>query len=123
MSELVVMGATVKCTFGQGPGTATLSLLPTMIDGTSKTIATTSDNAILNISTFGMCTTASNPAVWAAQGAPSAGIPVITAPGSPGSSTVKVGGKAALTKDSTCNCSYGGVITVDNAGQSKITTG
>ena len=123
MADIVVMGATVKCSFGQGPGTASLVLVPTMIDGTSKAIATTSDNTMMNIATFGMCTTASNPAVSAAQGAPSACIPVITAPWSPGSSTVTVGGKAALTSDSTCTCSYGGMITVDKAGQSDITSG
>ena len=123
MADIVVMGATVKCSFGQGPGTASLVLVPTMIDGTNMAIATTQDNTIMNIATFGMCTTASNPAVSAAQGAPSACIPVITAPWSPGSPTVTVGGKAALTSDSMCNCSYGGMITVDKAGQSAITTG
>jgi hypothetical protein len=123
MAQVVVMGASVKCAMAQPPGKASLVLVPNMVNGTSKTVATIQDFSITNIATFGMCTTPSNPAVSAAQGAPSACIPVIAAPWSPGASTVTGGGKPALTSDSTCMCSYGGTITVEDAGQSDITTG
>jgi uncharacterized Zn-binding protein involved in type VI secretion len=123
MAQLVVMGASAKCSFAQPPGTASLVLVPNMINGKSKTVATIQDNAITNLATFGMCTAPTNPAVIAAQGAPSACIPVITAPWAPGSATVTVGGKPALTSDSKCLCSYLGNIEIQDAGQSDITTG
>jgi hypothetical protein len=123
MAQLVVMGASVKCALAQPPGKASLVLVPNMVNGTNQTVATVQDFAMPNIATFGMCTSPSNPAVAAAMGSPSACIPVITAPWSPGAPTVTVAGQPALTSDSTCMCSYGGTITVDDAGQSDITTG
>jgi hypothetical protein len=43
-------------------------------------------------------------------------IPVIAAPWAPGSPTVLVGGKPALTQMSKCFCNWGGVIQIVNPG-------
>jgi hypothetical protein len=79
-----------------------------------------------NVPPFGACTTLSNPqvasATSAAQGVltPQPCLPVITAPWSPGSSKVMVGGTPALTSDSMCTCSYGGQISITNPGQTTV---
>ena len=43
--------------------------------------------------------------------------PVIPAPWTPGSPTVMVQGRPALTNTSTCLCAYGGLITIAMPGQ------
>jgi hypothetical protein len=130
MSEIVVNGASIDCPMGK-PGKATLVVLPTpMVSSGDQPVATIMDNKpMLNIPTFGMCTTQSNPAVAAATSAalgtptPAPCLPVITAPWAPGSSTVMVGNKPALTSSSSCMCAYGGKISISRAGQTKVTTG
>jgi hypothetical protein len=123
MAQLVVMGAMAKCSFGQGPGTASITLVPNMVNGVNQTVATVQDFSPTVMSTFGMCTAPSNPQVQAAQGSPVPCVPVITGPWTPGAATVKVGGLTALTSDSKCKCSWMGIIEIQNAGQSTITTG
>jgi hypothetical protein len=83
---------------------------------------------LLNIPTFGMCTTQSNPAVAAATSAATAAamgvytptpapcVPATVAPWTPGGVTVSIGGMTALNNISTCTCAYGGVISITAAG-------
>jgi hypothetical protein len=123
MAQLVVMGASAKCSFAQPPGTATISLVPNMVNGVNQTVATVQDFSPMVMATFGMCTAPTNPQVIAAQGSPVPCVPVVTGPWSPGSPTVTVGGLSALTSDSMCQCSWLGVIQIQDAGQSSITTG
>lgn len=130
MSEIVVNGASIECALGK-PGKATLVVLPTpMVNSGDQPVATIMDNkAMLNIPTFGMCTTQTNPAVAAATSAalgtptPAPCVPVIPAPWAPGSATVMIGNKPALTSSSSCMCTYGGKISISKAGQTKATTG
>jgi hypothetical protein len=93
-------------------------------------MATVADiKPMANVPSFGMCTAELNPTVIAATAAasgvktPGACAPVIPAPWTPGSPTVKVGNLSALTSDSTCMCAYGGKITVKAAGQTSTSTG
>ena len=123
MAQLVVMGASAKCSFAQPPGTATISLVPNLVNGVNQTVATVQDFSPMVMATFGMCTAPTNPQVIAAQGSPVPCVPVVTGPWSPGSPTVTVGGLSALTSDSTCQCSWLGVIQIQDAGQTSITTG
>src|SRR5689334_15057821 len=105
MSKLVVDGATLKC--DQGTSTGSLAVLP--LQGTSadeKPGATVDDYVpMLNIPTFGMCQTQSNPQVAAATSAaqgvltPQPCVPVTTSAWSPGSSIVTINGIKALTDD------------------------
>ena len=126
MAQLVVMGAKAKCSMASARVTASLVLVPNMVNGTSKTVATIQDFSITRSRRSGCARRRRNPAVAAAQGSPGrACIPAIAAPWSPGSSTVTVGGKPALLSDSTPACArYGGMSSsIDDAGQSDITTG
>ena len=123
MAQLVVMGASAKCSFAQPPGTASITLVPTMVNGANQTVATVQDFSPTVMATFGMCTAPSNPQVVAAQGSPVPCVPVIVGPWTPGSPTVTVGGLSALTSDSKCQCAWMGMVEIQDAGQTSITTG
>jgi hypothetical protein len=100
-----------------------------MVSAGGQPIATIMDyTPMANIPSFGMCTTQSNPAVAAATAAalgtptPAPCAPVIAAPWAPGSSTLMVGNKPALTSSSSCMCLWGGKISITKAGQTDTTT-
>jgi hypothetical protein len=131
MSDIVVDGAVLKCAIALPPGIATLKVLPAaFVDAGSKPIATIMDNKpLVNIPSFGMCPSQLNKATAvataAAAGTPTPGActPVIVSPWSPGSPTVSVGNKPALTSSSTCACTSGGTISVQSANQTTTSTG
>jgi hypothetical protein len=131
MGEIVVNGATLACSRSVPPGTTTLVVLPTpRVQSGNQPVATVMDTKpMVNVPSFGMCTAETNPTVIAATaaaaGAKSPGLctPVIPAPWTPGSPTVKVGNQPALTSDSSCMCAYLGKITIKAAGQKTTTTG
>jgi hypothetical protein len=127
MPQLVVNGAQVMCSFGVAPSALTVLPAGQPTQGGSQLIARIVDNVpMANIAPFGMCTTLSNPQVAAATSAalgvltPQPCIPVTTAPWSPGSSKVTVGGSPALTSDSTCMCAWGGSISITTPGQTTV---
>lgn len=130
MGQIVVNGADLMCPMGK-PGKAKLIVLPTpLVQAGNQPVATIMDNKpMANVPTFGMCTSPANPQVAAATAAalgtltPQPCMPVIAGPWAPGSSTVQVGNKPALTSDSSCMCNWGGKISITNAGQSDTTTG
>lgn len=111
------------CSFGVSP--STLVVIPaarTMVE--NKPAASIADMVpLVNIPPFGTCTSLANPTVAAATSAalgvltPMPCVPVTVGPWKPGSPTVLVGGKPALTNSCTCNCAFGGVITIANPGQ------
>lgn len=125
MPPPVVMGDTLMCSFGMAPGP--ISVLPTnKVVATSKPEANILDNKpFINIPMFGNCLSLSNPATASLTAAafgvltPGPCTPVTPTPWMPGAPTVTVGNAAALTAASTCNCVYGGVITV--AGPTAVT--
>lgn len=128
MAVKVVNGATIQCSFGTTPGT--LVITPEKQVGVGAiALATIMDHAPLkNIMPFGLCNTPSNPQVAAATSAalgvltPQPCIPVTTQPWAPGAPQITVRGQAALTQVSTCMCQWGGMITITNAGQTKVTS-
>jgi hypothetical protein len=117
----VTTGAGLFCSFGLSPGT--LIALPNTTVTENKPTATIFDTKpFVNITPFGLCTSLANP-ITASQTAAALGVltpgtctPVIPAPWVPGSPTVLVGNKPALTNTSQCVCAYGGVITVTMPG-------
>ena len=114
--------AMLSCSFGVAPGTLTVTSQMT-VQIENQSAATIMDFAPMsNIGSFSMCTTPSNPAVAAAQGAPSACVPVTVAPWTPGAATVTNNNFPLLNSTSTCMCAYGGVISVSNAGPIKATS-
>ena len=124
MSQIVVHGATLDCPMGK-PGKTSLVVAPTArVMAGNQPVATIQDfKPLVNIPTFGMCTSPTNPLVMAKLGAPQNCLPIVPAPWAPGSPTVQVGGVPALTSDSKCMCTNGGVISVSKAGQQKTKTG
>jgi hypothetical protein len=128
MPDLVVNGAQLTCAFGVAPSTLTVVPSGSILQAGGQLIARIVDMApMVNVAPFGMCTTPSNPQVAAATSAaggvltPPPCVPVITAPWSPGSAKVRVGGIPALTSPSTCTCAWGGSIAIVAAGQVKVT--
>ncbi|MDH5693154.1 MAG: DUF4280 domain-containing protein [Gammaproteobacteria bacterium] len=125
MAILVVNTASISCSFGTTPGT--LNVPPqNRTNSSSNAIARISNNITnTNIMPFGMCSSMANPTVSAAtasaQGVltPQTCVPVPVSPWAPGSPTVQVGGQPALNNNSRCTCSWGGVISITNAGQAS----
>lgn len=117
MSAMVV-ATTAQCTCSMGKTPAPLvgTSSPTvMIE--NKPAATIMDkNPMVNIPTFGMCSSPFNPAVAAAGGAPVPCVPAIAAPWAPGQPKVLINNKPALTNSCECICTLGGVISITNPG-------
>jgi hypothetical protein len=123
MPEFVVSGAMLTCTFGVAPGPFT-AMANQMHTAGGMPIGVITDIApMAAIPSFGMCTTPSNPVVAAATSAamgvltPQACIPATTAPWSPGSASVTVNEIPAIDSACTCQCMWGGVISVTSPGQ------
>lgn len=125
MSMVVVTGATLACPFGTQTSVFKATNAPLM-KCAGKTIGNIMDgSAGTNISPFGLCKTLSNPEVAAAT---AAALGVLTPQPckpqtkvwTPGSATLLIGGKPILSQSSTCNCLYGGGITVTNPGQTSM---
>jgi hypothetical protein len=131
MGDFVVNTAQIKCSQAMPPGKGVLTVLPTaFVDAGNMPVATVMDfKPLVNIPTFGMCNSNTNPAVIAATSAasgvhtPAPCVPVVTSPWTPGSAKTSVGKFAALTKDSKCMCSWAGQITIESEGQTKASVG
>ena len=123
MPKLVVQGAMLQCSMGTSP--SSLSILPAnQVAGDSNAAANIQDiKPMVNIAAFGMCQSPANPQVAAATAAamgvltPQPCIPMTTAPWTPGSQTVTIGGQPALNDSCMCTCQWGGQIQVQNPGQ------
>ncbi|WP_431854408.1 DUF4280 domain-containing protein [Azospirillum sp.] len=123
MGMLVVSGAMIQCSFGVAP--ATLMVLPTnCVMASSMPAANIMDYVpMLNILPFGMCQSMANPTVAAATAAamgvltPMPCIPMTAAPWAPGVPQVLIANMPALNDGCKCMCSWGGVISINMAGQ------
>lgn len=125
MGTQVCAGALMQCSFGVAP--APLAVLPAKCVMTGAPAATIMDNVpMLNIPTFGMCSSMSNPMVSAATAAalgvlvPMPCIPATVAPWVPGSPTVLIGNMPALNNSSKLNCMWGGMIQIAFPGQVTV---
>lgn len=119
----VTMGAVCTCSFGVAP--ASLAVLPTpMVMIENKPAATVMNSTIINLPTFGMCSSLANPEVAAATAAalgvltPMPCVPVLT-PWQPGNPTVLIGGQPQLVAGSVCTCAYGGVVQIGFPGTTQ----
>lgn len=126
MPVQVHSSATLQCSFGAAP--STLMITPEKLIATGGiAIATIMDFVPMkNIMPFGMCTTLTDPVVSASTAAklgvftPAPCVPLTTQPWTPGSSIVTVRGQPALHNGCTLMCQWGGVITITNPGQMKV---
>lgn len=127
MPNQVCMGAMMTCSYGVAP--CPLVVLPANKVTTSMMPAANIQDykPIVNIATFGMCNSTTNPAVIALTAAalgvhtPAPCIPATTSPWSPGSSTVTLANEPALNNSCKCNCMWGGEISFTSAGQVQCT--
>ena len=125
MANQVCMGAMCQCSFGAAPSTLVVTPENKTLRS-SMPAATIMDNVPMkNIMPFGMCSSLANPTVAAATSAalgvltPMPCVPVIAAPWAPGCPTVLIANKPALNDSSKLMCNWGGVISINNAGQMK----
>jgi len=117
MGSLVCTGATLQCSLGTLPSTFTASGATVTAGGAGGVVT---DCEVSNVAPFGLCTSPANPAVAAAEGAPQPCLPVL-APWTPGSGHVTLSAVPALDDASQCQCAWGGVVTVTDAGQAATT--
>ncbi|MGB6297047.1 MAG: DUF4280 domain-containing protein [Rivularia sp. (in: cyanobacteria)] len=111
MPKQVVMGAVLICSFGKTPSSLIVipKGTPTIVGG--KPAATIMDYApIVNIPTFGICTSPINPTKPTC-------VPVIPSPWIPGSPLFSIHNAPALNDTCKCICSWGGVIQIMQSGQ------
>lgn len=125
MGQQVCMGAMMQCSFGMAP--SSLMVLPANRVLTKVPDANIMDHIpMVNILPFGMCQSPSNPMVAAATAAalgvltPMPCIPVTAAPWAPGSATVMIANMPALNNSSKLMCTWGGVISINFAGQATV---
>ena len=119
VQSYVASGAKMICPFAMG-GTSALVVTPdrrTSMQGPPK--ANIMDNKpMVNIPTFGVCSSLANPQVAAATAAamgvltPQPCIPNIVAPWAPGKANLMIQGQPALLNTDTLQCLWGGVITI-----------
>lgn len=123
MGQVVVSGALIQCSFGAAPGS--LMVLPAncVMAGGMPAANIMDYVPMMNILPFGMCNSPANPMVIAATAAalgvltPMPCIPVTAAPWVPGVPTVMLAKMPVLNNSCKCMCSWGGVISINFAGQ------
>ncbi len=120
MPKFLATGAVLQCTMGAAPSVFTAQGLP----GVPQTLGTLPAATIaefvpmMNIMPFGVCQSPSNPMVAAATAAamgvltPMPCIPNVVAPWAPPSECATVSQMPLATAQSTCNCAWGGAISV-----------
>ena len=124
MPRLVTNLAQIQCTFGTGPSALIATPSQSSAGAPGISLATVADAVpMANITSFKMCMSPGNPAVQAATAAklgvfsPAPCIPNTSPPWVPAARGVFVGGKPAISELATCQCKWGGLISVVNAGQ------
>ncbi len=123
MAFIATSGCLCQCSFGIAP--APLTVLPAnrVLCGGMPAASIMDHVPMLNLATFGMCSSPANPTVAAATAAalgvltPMPCVPVFPAPWVPGSPTVLVGPMPALTDQSSLLCAWGGMIRIAAPGQ------
>ena len=124
MPPLVSAGAMITCSMAMPPMPVPLSVIPmgTPVSAGSPAANIQASAPMVNIPSFGMCGTPSNPQVAAATSAamgvltPMPCVPATSSPWTPGATQVTVNGQPALHSGCTATCMWGGVITITNPG-------
>ena len=123
MPQHVCNGAVLTCSFGLAPGQLTVLPVERVLTSNQPAATIMDHQPLLNIGTFGMCTSPANPTVASATAAalgvltPMPCIPMTMAPWVPGAPTVLTGNKPSLDNTCKCMCTWGGVIQVAVPGQ------
>ena len=118
VQKFVSMGAKLSCPFAMGGQSSLVVQRPMCLLENSPWANIMDYKPMVNIPTFGMCNSLANPQVASATAAalgtltPQPCIPNIVAPWQPGKMDVLVENQPALLNTSTCQCLWGGVITI-----------
>ena len=122
----VVNQATTMCTMSPKP--SQLTVLPAhQRNAAGQPAATIQDHVpIVNVQPFGPCMSLAYPPTAAATTAaggiltPQQCVPNTQTPWTPGSPVVTIGNQPALVQTDTCQCVWGGTITIVNPGQTIV---
>ncbi|WP_236264645.1 MULTISPECIES: DUF4280 domain-containing protein [Pseudomonas] len=125
MPAQVVMGASLRCSFGNTQ--AKLIVLPiNRVFAEGQLAASIMDHLpMVNICSFGMCSSLANPQVAAATSAamgaltPMPCLPVTVTPWIPDVTKTLIGKLRALGSTATCSCTWAGLIQVADPGTRK----
>jgi hypothetical protein len=123
--KFLATGAMLQCTMGAAPSAFTAQGLPGVPQtlGSLPAATITEFVPMMNIMPFGVCQSPANPMVAAATAAamgvltPMPCIPNVVAPWAPPSQVATVNNIPLATAQSTCNCAWGGTISVQMATQ------
>lgn len=126
MSEPAVAGAILRCSCGAIP-TALIVLPANRVFICGRPAATTLDfKPVVNIPTFGMCRSPTNPEVAAATAAaagvltPMPCVPATIEPWTGCGGPVRLGGAPLLQKGGKLVCAFGGTIEIVSPGQIQV---
>lgn len=126
MEVIVVTGALIQCPFGTIPANLTATS-QSIVLAEGKPVATVQDCAPgVNLSGCGMCSSLANPQVASATAAalgvltPQPCVPAVAGTWIPTQTTCLADGKPCLTGDATAVCSYGGTLSIMDAGQKTV---
>ncbi len=126
MPQQVCMGAMMTCSFGAAPSSLIVLPINRVMTNNLPDANIMDHIPIVNIPPFAMCTSLANPTVAAATTAalgvltPMPCIPVTPAPWTPGCTKTMIANMPALNNACTCNCMWGGVISISQAGQMTV---
>jgi hypothetical protein len=129
MPPNVVTGALISCDMALVPVPVPLdaTVPPTMVTAGGLPAATIAHFVpLVNIPTFGMCNSPTNPEVIAATAAalgvhtPAPCVPAVVDPWSPPAENVLLGGVPALTEGAMCMCMWEGTIEIVDPGQVQV---
>lgn len=129
MATAVCMGATMMCTFGVAPASLVVPPSTTMLTPAVPSASLTHTAPIMNLPTFGACSSLANPTVASATAAalgvltPMPCVPATATPWIPGAATVLNGGMPAVDASCKATCSYGGSISILYPGQTTVQLG
>lgn len=119
----VVNGAQLLCSFGMLPSSLVVLPANRVLSGNQPAANILDHKPMLNVQPFGMCMSLANPQVAAATSAamgvltPQPCIPMTQTPWTPGAPTLLIGNLPAVDNTCTCQCLWGGVVSVLNPGQ------
>ena len=124
MPTTVTSTALLTCSFGMTP--TALNVISTVSASSLPMGNTMSNKPLVNVPTFGMCTSLTNPLVATATAAalgvltPMPCLPALVSPWLPGAIPVVNGSMPTLHSGCKLMCTYGGAISVTSAGQFAV---
>ena len=119
MPKIVCQGALCSCPVGTGKGIPLTVTSQKNVKIKGRLVATIMDMSPgKNLPPFGTC----NTLTAAASGVPTACALAPVGPWTPGSTKTKIGGVSVLTKSSVLTCGVGGVVKIDDPGNTSSDT-